>query len=1263
MSDMIRDDLQVDPRLDTLLSRALGRGGVTREQRQRHFERLGLVPRLGGSAGQWRAPVVEGRPQLEPTARPASALPRRRRQWAELAAAVLAVILVAALLVALFRDWGSGGDEQLAASREAIETRYETRERLYVVSHVYGREEGFEVELDGRVTAYDVASGDEVYTIDTGSQVDAAVSADGKRLFIAALGAAGTSDGLIAVDALTGRELWRTPLAERRLHWILSLGPTTLAVSSDGSRVYVQSTDGGHAYWITELDGETGAAMRRIETNNCRSGTFVSPDDRTLYVLCDGNSRLRAIDLSTNTDVDLDAPTVNVAGAAVVRDTGLLYIVGGNGVSGSGVTVVDMNARAVVEEAGLGIDIRPARLLRLVALSPDGSRLFIGLGTDVDASSAAVSSRQVVVFDTGSWQAVGRIATETPITGQTLAAAQDNVSVFASHNAFRDGTSVSTVSSILRLSLEAIPATFASREREEVLAVIASQVDVPVERPTPTPEASATREQLYVVSHELSQRRDALITAGRVSALNPVTGEEFWSVEAGQRIDAVLSPDGRRLFVADSGSDGDHLYALDTQTGRELWRTPINDRQWHKPGSGQSMLAVTDDGATVTVYSCEGCTGEIRSDTGRNWLQRFDAATGAYQTNLDITECRGVAWQAPEAATEGFRARPIYVICDRSRSLEIVDPSNGQGVTLTHDVFLEGGFPDSTSADAHVLSPDRRLLYLVSGNRLSMIDMTRTAATRVQLDADVDLAQRMPLLALSPNGGRLFIGSLDDAAYAEGRAEVGQVDVYDTSSWERVGQIESGAQLTSTAFATAVDGESVYGVSADFQATDDGIAVESTIHHLPLDGEPATVATRTNEEVLYLFSGTVEVDPATVPLPAPTPAPAAQERLFVVSRVADPGGVEGGRVTAYDTQTTDLAYWIETGPDPDAVLSHDGTRLYVAGSDPDGSGDILSANEALSGEELWSVPIHNRVQWMGGEGPTTLAVSQDGTRLFIYSTTGPGSYAIQVFDTADGRLGRVIHGVAGCVAQLFPSPDNRSLYVVCLSERVAPQVIDLETMTSAGVLPGIGGYVTGAAATSDGSRLYITHDIDTELRLTVIDTNGRVIADQRDIVHLAANPLHSLNLLALSQDGSRLFLGVGEERDDGNPVAREVWVWDTAQLHVGSIQALRPLGNLNGWSLAAGPDNRSVYAVQNSHGLDPGGQPRSTATISWMGFDAQAENFAVLTHHETLRLFSGRVSNTPLLSESPATEIGMVDKLTLPDGCLSNLVAVASGGS
>ena len=890
MSDSIRhDDLQVDPRLDALLGRALGRGSVSRQQRQRHLERLGLTPRLGGSAGTWRAPVVAGRPPspATPAPEPLSAR-RRRRQWAELGAAMLAVLLVGTLLVALFRDWsGSEADQQLAASPEAT-----------------------------------------------------------------------------------------TPAA------------------------------------------------------------------------------------------------------------------------------------------------------------------------------------------------------------------------------------------------------------------------------TPTPRE--TREQLYVVSHAMSQNQDALITTGRVSAIDPMTGDEFWSVEAGPRIDSVLSPDGQRLFVADSGLDGDSVFALDTQTGRELWRQPVENRQWHKPGGGYSTLSVSPDGSSVSVYACEGCTGEFRSTDGRNWLAQFDAVTGNRQPDLEISACRGQTFLAQESAG----VRPLYVVCDRTRRLEMVDLATNQALELTYDTFLEGGFPETTGVNAATVAPDGQWLYLTSDNSLIAIDMAAQTARRIELDAGLNSEARLPLLTLSPDGTRLYAGSLDTVALADGSAEVNRVDVYDTASWQLLGQIVPGEPLTETAFAATLDGSSVFGVSISYQPSDDTV-VETTIQRLSPESETVTVTTRTNEDVLFLFAGTVEMDPDATPLPTPTPEPTAHERLFAVSQMFDPGisSAESGRVTAYDAETGSIAYAIDTGVYPDAVLSPDGTRLYILSGGVISSGGthdtMLEAVDATSGDKNWSVAIENRVLWPDGAGPTTLAVSPDGSRLFVYSDEGPGDNTIQVFDTADGRLGRVIQGVTRCTAQLFPSADGRSLYVVCLAERFAPQVIDLEAWMSAGVMQGFGGTISGAAASTDGRYLYIPQDFDTEMSLSVIDMNVRAVSDMRSIIHLATDPLHALNITAISPDGSRLFIGVGSQLEGEAPIANEVWVWDTAMLH-GDTTRLPAPDAITGWSLAPGPDNRSVFAIHNERGPDVGGQATDTATIVRLSVDGGSSEFASRPASKLLRLFSGRVTDTPEPTSTDEPDAGLPD-LTIPD--------------
>lgn len=388
-------------------------------------------------------------------------------------------------------------------------------------------------------------------------------------------------------------------------------------------------------------------------------------------------------------------------------------------------------------------------------------------------------------------------------------------------------------------------------------------------------------------------------------------------------------------------------------------------------------------------------------------------------------------------------------------------------------------------------------------------------------------------------------------------------------------------------------------------------------------------------------------------IPSPTTEPTAHELLFATSQTvgAISSNDDSGRVTAFDAQTGNLVYAIETRVYPDAVLSSDGTRLFILSGGVISSGGTtdttLQMVNAATGAERWSAKVENRVLWTDGEGPTTLAVSYDGSRLFVYSAGESDGYTIQVFDTEDGELVRTIEGVAGCAAQLFLSADGRSLYVVCMAEASAPQVIDLDTMTVAGVMQGFGGAISGAAASPDGRDLYITHDVDGVLRLTVVDMNARAVVNQRDIVLMGGDALHSLNLTAISPDGARLFVGIGSQSGGESPVGTQVWVWDISALQNGSGKIAAPAA-IDGWSLAAGPDNRSVFAIRNERGATPGNETRSSSTIVRLSTENGSEPFVTRPDWQVLRLFSGRVTDSPPPPTTDEPESALSD-LTVPD--------------
>ncbi len=129
------------------------------------------------------------------------------------------------------------------------------------------------------------------------------------------------------------------------------------------------------------------------------------------------------------------------------------------------------------------------------------------------------------------------------------------------------------------------------------------------------------------------------------------TARVAWTFEADAGIggDAVVA-DGR-LFI---GSFDRHLYAIDVESGAELWRHRSSDWFW-------TEVLVTDG----TVYA-----GDLN---GYVWA--LDAATGAPR------------WDAPYAGGDDFRAKPgltadgaMLIVVDRDGFTHAIDRESGSGV-------------------------------------------------------------------------------------------------------------------------------------------------------------------------------------------------------------------------------------------------------------------------------------------------------------------------------------------------------------------------------------------------------------------------------------------------------------------------------------------------------------------------------------------------------------------------------------------------------
>lgn len=259
-----------------------------------------------------------------------------------------------------------------------------------------------------------------------------------------------------------------------------------------------------------------------------------------------------------------------------------------------------------------------------------------------------------------------------------------------------------------------------------------------------------------------------------------------------------------------------------------------------------------------------------------------------------------------------------------------------------------------------------------------------------------------------------------------------------------------------------------------------------------------------------------------------------------------------GPVAAIEPETGATRYTINGGYQPDAILSPDGTRLYVAG-------DELSAHDAGTGEEIWRVEYQYRLHWtIDTTAPSTLAISPDGSRLYIASyaieraTSADANtvpHFIQTFDTATGEnLGETEAINGGCTVPIHPTLDGQRLVAPCDARYL---VYELPSGSLQPAPPGLAAYAGVASAQLD-NELYL---VTSTGFVTVVDMiDMRVVREAA----LETNLQVARGLAALSSDGSRLYIGVSNSSFQ----ADEVLVFDTATWQqIARLIMEEPLGN------------------------------------------------------------------------------------------------------
>lgn len=211
-----------------------------------------------------------------------------------------------------------------------------------------------------------------------------AVSKDGSRLFIA------NEDGGTAtvLDLATGRVVASIPVGGE---------PEGVELRPDGAIVYVTSEEDGEVFAI---DTAKLAVLRKFSVPPRPRGIAFLPDGSRAYITCENGGTIAVVDARTHTVLSTIKPSgemIRPMGVVVAPDGKSLYVT-----TGRGRRVVAIDTRTNEPIASIEVGARPWG----IAISPDGRTLYTANGPSndvaiVDAASRAVTAR--VAVGEGPW--------------------------------------------------------------------------------------------------------------------------------------------------------------------------------------------------------------------------------------------------------------------------------------------------------------------------------------------------------------------------------------------------------------------------------------------------------------------------------------------------------------------------------------------------------------------------------------------------------------------------------------------------------------------------------------------------------------------------------------------------------------------------------------------------------------------------------------------------------------------------------------------
>jgi len=285
--------------------------------------------------------------------------------------------------------------------------------------------------------------------------------------------------------------------------------------------------------------------------------------------------------------------------------------------------------------------------------------------------------------------------------------------------------------------------------------------------------------------------------AGRIWLIDPQTGKVMGGIRTSASPDFALSPDGSRLYVASStGNDSNQLAVIDTAQGIILKSGAVVGRAAYDELPPFSTMAVSGDGLALRML----IDAPKSEDKDAFLLATFDTRAGEFLPGIvHLGNCGPGRFISYPAADH------FDFLCPRTNRVRLIRVDADSREVQNHDVQLP--WERRIGVAEAFESPNSTDMAIIRGDG-AVVGMSLATQQFVETPVHPGLPNRIPPAAwpTSPDGSRVYLGYNRDYDKADNRfyldygrppnsrppsALAGEVRVYDTNTWAKVGTVRT----------------------------------------------------------------------------------------------------------------------------------------------------------------------------------------------------------------------------------------------------------------------------------------------------------------------------------------------------------------------------------------------------------------------------------------------------------------------------------------